>query len=216
MLQRLLRLYSTTIDFREFLFHLGITALLCFAAGILYLSLSRNKVRALRFARLFPVMGMGMALVAAVLGSSLTVAIGLVGAVSMVRYHGVFRDVQQLTFMFLVVALGLAGGTGQLGIALLGLPMIALMLGLRAWYQKKSGRLDLKLSGSPATVQALLPALQKEFPHLRLQDVQFNATAAEWRFSLFRPRPGDVVALQSRLAGATGLQILLLEEQDAQ
>ena len=86
MLQRLLRLYSTTIDFREFLFHLGITALLCFAAGILYLSLSRNKVRALRFARLFPVMGMGMALVAAVLGSSLTVAIGLVEAVSMVRY----------------------------------------------------------------------------------------------------------------------------------
>jgi hypothetical protein len=216
MLERLLRIYSTTIDFRESLFHLGITALLCFCAGILYLSLSRNKVQALRFARLFPLMGMGMALVAAVLGSSLTVAIGLVGAVSVVRYRGVFHDLQQLTFFFLIVALGLAGGTGQLGIALLGFPMIALALLLRSWWQKRRGRLDLRLTGAPSEVQALLPQLQRDFPRLRLQNVHLDATAAEWRFSLFHPQPGDAIALQTRLAHAPGLHFSLLEDLDAQ
>lgn len=215
MLQRVLRLYSTTIDFREFLFHLAITALLCFATAVLYLALSRNKIKALRFARLFPLLGLGMALVAAVLGSSLTIAIGLVGAVSVVRFHGVYQNDRPLTFAFLVFALGLAGGTGQLGVALLGWPLIALALLLQRRWTNGSARLELLLVGPPADLNALLPQLQREFPRLRLQDVQLNAHAATWRFALSRPQPGDALALQSRLS-TTGLRVSLTEEADGQ
>jgi hypothetical protein len=216
MLQHILRLYSTTIDFREFIFHLAITALLCFGVGLIYVAVARRPNKALRLARIFPALGMGMALATIVLGSSLAIAIGLVGAISVVRYRAVLQDIEQLSFILLTVAVGLGSGSGQLMLVAVALPLVGSLLMLQRYLQRHhQSRYSLHLSGDPADLQALLPRLKNEFPGLRLRHAHVKGTAAEWRFSLSRPRSGDALALFEQLAGTPGVRISLREDQDA-
>lgn len=215
MLQRLLRLYSTTIDFREFIFHLAITALLCFVIGLIYVAVAPRPAKALRLARIFPILGMTMALAATVLGSSLAIAIGLVGAISVVRFRTVLQDLEQLAFLLLTIAAGLGSGSGQLMVVVFALPLIGGMLVLRRYWQRhRRHRFSIRLSGPPADVQALIPRLKKEFPGLRLCHAHVEGAAAEWRFSLSRPAPGTASALFDQLADAPGIRISLREDGD--
>jgi hypothetical protein len=214
MLQRLYRLFSTTIDYREFILHLAITALLCFLVGILYVVVAPRPQKALRLARIFPVLGLTMALAVTVLGSSLAIAIGLVGAVSVVRYRAVINDLEQLSFILLTVATGLACGSAHLLLVVAALPLIGGLLLLRHYVLRKRSRLQVLLHGSPAQVQAMLPGLREEFPGLRLRHAHLQNESAEWRFSLLKARPGDLLALYDRLAQTPGLRISLREDTD--
>lgn len=213
MLERLLRLYSTTIDFREFIFHLAITALLCFVIGLIYVAVAPRPAKALRLARIFPILGMGMALAATVLGSSLAIAIGLVGAISVVRFRAVLQDLEQMGFILLTVAAGLGSGSGQLMLVVFALPVIGGLLVLRRYLQRNQrNRFSLHLSGTPADIQAVLPGIKKEFPGLRFCHAHVEGTAAEWRFSLTRPDFSDALALFDRLSDTPGVHISLRED----
>ncbi|HHG84146.1 MAG TPA: DUF4956 domain-containing protein [Bacteroidetes bacterium] len=210
-MDRFFRIYRTTIDFREVIFHLAITAMLCFLIGLLYVSLNSRRSDHLRLARLFPLLGMGMALVATILGSSLAIAIGLVGTMSIVRFRAVISGLEPLSFLFLTIAIGLAGGTGQLAVAALALLLIAAVLYLRYWLQgRQPVPMHLHISGATTKVFALLPKLQSAFPKLQMQQAQVGKTQAEWRFSLPLNGPKEVLALHAFLsASAHGLQFSL-------
>lgn len=216
-MDRFFQVYRTTIDFREVIFHLLITALLCFLVSMLYLMVAQRRQEALRLARLFPLLGMGMALVGTVLGSSLAIAIGLVGAVSVVRYRAVISGLEALSFLFLAVAIGLAGGTGQLAIAGLALLPIAALLLLRHWWiQRRPVPLALRISGAYPAVADLLPKLQSAYPALQMRHADISTAQAEWRFSLPVHSPQEVLALHAFLsASAHGLQFSLSDEVEA-
>ncbi|MEM7036682.1 MAG: DUF4956 domain-containing protein [Bacteroidota bacterium] len=212
-LERIFARYSSTIDFREFLFHLGWTALLCFGVSLLYVAVTPGGRRSVALARAIPAAGMVMALVSTVIASSLAIAIGLVGAISVIRFRAVLKDIGQLIFLFLALTMGLACGIGQALTATAALVVFALILLPQHWMQEgQAARYGISIRGAEARFSGLMPALQDQFPDLELRHLHEAAGRAEWRFS-WRPADfQDIQRLYELLSNWQGLNITLHDE----
>ena len=72
------------------------------------------------FVRSMVVLPMITALVMLVIGSNLARAFGLVGAMSIIRFRTAVKDTQDIVFIFLTLAAGLAAGVGMYAAAWIG------------------------------------------------------------------------------------------------
>lgn len=72
--------------------------------------------------RVFPLLTIITTAVAAVLHDSLTMSLGLVGALSIIRFRAALKEPEELIYLFLciTIGLGLGGGKPLLAIALVG------------------------------------------------------------------------------------------------
>lgn len=101
----------------DFLLRLLVAALAGQAIGWFYsrshgaLSYSQTFVQSL------VLLCMVVALIMGVVGDSLARAFGLAAALAIVRFRTPVKDARDTTFLFLSVAVGMAAGAGQLGIA---------------------------------------------------------------------------------------------------
>ena len=64
-------------------------------------------------ANIFPLLTVTVTLVIAVVKSSLALSLGLVGALSIVRFRTPIKEPEELTYIFLCIAIGLANGADQ-------------------------------------------------------------------------------------------------------
>jgi len=67
-------------------------------------------------------------LVMMVIGSNMALSLGLVGAVSIIRFRSSIKDTRDVGFLFWGMSVGLATGTGNHGIALIGTIVIGLLM----------------------------------------------------------------------------------------
>jgi len=106
---------------------LGIAALLGLVLGQVYIhfghSLSNRKI----FARNFLVLVVTTTLIISIVRSSLALSLGLVGALSIVRFRAAIKEPEELAFLFLAISIGLGLGAGQ---ALVTIVALAVILGL--------------------------------------------------------------------------------------
>ena len=64
-------------------------------------------------ANIFPLLTVTVAVVIAIVKSSLALSLGLVGALSIVRFRTPIKEPEELTYLFLCIAIGLANGAEQ-------------------------------------------------------------------------------------------------------
>jgi hypothetical protein len=61
-----------------------------------------------------------VAMIMMAIGSNVALSLGLVGALSIIRFRTVIKDSRDMTYLFLVVAIGLCCGSGAYALAVLG------------------------------------------------------------------------------------------------
>ena len=66
-----------------------------------------------KFARLLPILSLITILVISVVKASLALSLGLVGALSIVRFRTAIKDPEELIYLFLAIAIGLGLGADQ-------------------------------------------------------------------------------------------------------
>ena len=66
-----------------------------------------------KFARLLPVLALTTTLVITIVKSSLALSLGLVGALSIVRFRTAIKEPEELMFLFIAIAIGLGMGADQ-------------------------------------------------------------------------------------------------------
>jgi hypothetical protein len=79
-------------------------------------------------ARIFPFVTLTTILVISVVKSSLALSLGLVGALSIVRFRTPIKEPEELAYLFLCIAMGLALGADQRIAALTGAPLIMVLV----------------------------------------------------------------------------------------
>lgn len=136
---------SPSIDPAAFLLNLSLTALLCFLLGQIYIRFGRSLSNRATLARNFVVLGMTTMLIISIIKSSLALSLGLVGALSIVRFRTAIKEPEELSYLFLTIAIGLGLGADQRLVTALGFTMIAAILALKGLIRTKPGRSNLYL-----------------------------------------------------------------------
>jgi hypothetical protein len=82
----------------------------------------------IKFARLLPVLCLITILVISVIKSSLTLSLGLVGALSIVRFRTAIKDPEELIYLFMIIAIGIGLGADQRITTVIATSVIMLLL----------------------------------------------------------------------------------------
>ena len=110
-----LPLDTPQIDFiTGFLYTAGCARLIGSVYVVFGSSLSNRK----KFANTFVMLAVTIMLVITVVKASLALSLGLVGALSIVRFRTAIKEPEELAFLFFTVAIGLGFGAGKPGITL--------------------------------------------------------------------------------------------------
>jgi hypothetical protein len=96
----------------SFLFSLIICAILSFLLGKIYAKYGNSLSNRKSFARNFLLLALTTMFIITVVKSSLALSLGLVGALSIVRFRSAIKEPEELTYLFLNIAIGLGCGAG--------------------------------------------------------------------------------------------------------
>ena len=113
-----------------------LVALLCgLAVSLIYRWSYRGTSYSTTFVASLVTLAMITSIVIMAIGNNLARAFGLVGAMSIIRFRTAVKDTQDLVFIFLVLAIGLAAGVGFHRLAILA----TVFVGATLWLLGRSG-----------------------------------------------------------------------------
>lgn len=118
--------------------------------GIVYVHYGQAISNRKRFAGNFVVLGMTTMLIITIVKSSLALSLGLVGALSIVRFRAAIKEPEELTYLFLAIAIGLGLGANQAQITLIAFVIIVGVICARHFKKstKSAENLVLNISSS--------------------------------------------------------------------
>ncbi len=108
----------------------------------LYRKTYRGPGYSVAYTNMLILLGMTTAVMIMVIGNNLARAFGLVGALSVVRFRHAVKNTQDIVFVFLALAIGMAAGVGFYTIALVGTLFIGLIILLMSWTRFSAPRRD--------------------------------------------------------------------------
>ena len=111
---------NINISLNNFVINLLVTLILCFLLRQLYIKFSSSLSNKAAFSTNFLILGIPTCLVITIVQSSLALSLGLVGALSIVRFRAAIKEPEELVYLFLVISIGLGNGAGQIKITLVG------------------------------------------------------------------------------------------------
>lgn len=112
----------------DFLANILVTAVLVALLRLFYIHFGDAISNRRRFANNFLPLALGTLLIIMIVKSSIALSLGLVGALSIVRYRAAIKDPEELTYLFIAIGLGLAGGANQPVLAIVAFAIIMLLL----------------------------------------------------------------------------------------
>ncbi len=90
-----------------------VLSLLSIFMSLVYFFRANSLSNRARLAALLPFMSLTTMLIISIVRSSLALSLGLVGALSIVRFRAAIKDPEELDYIFLAIALGLGFGADQ-------------------------------------------------------------------------------------------------------
>ncbi len=104
----------------DFVVNVVVTAALAMLIAVFYVRFGTAVSNRQRFAANFIPMALTTMLTILIVKSSLALSLGLVGALSIVRFRAAIKDPEEIIYLFLIISLGLATGANQPIMAVLG------------------------------------------------------------------------------------------------
>lgn len=98
------------------------------------------------FSQVCPFILLTTILIITVVKSSLALSLGLVGALSIVRFRTPIKEPEELAYLFIAIAMGLGLGADQRIPTLVAGPLILLVMAVFKWSRKESKKKNLFLS----------------------------------------------------------------------
>ena len=129
---------SVEISISKFVLALVLVAICAHILGRFYVRYGTSLSNREKFAKNFLLLAATTTLIITIVKSSLALSLGLVGALSIVRFRAAIKEPEELLYLFLVIALGLGFGAYQFLITLVAFALILILVFFKEKATKKS------------------------------------------------------------------------------
>ena len=150
-----------------------------------------------------------IAMVSQVIGESAARAFSLVGVLSIVRFRTVVDDTRDTAFVIFAVVVGMAAGTGAVVVALVGIPIVAVVAGvLKVWAREPESKrptLVVKLAVGLDPDAVLGVAFAKHLAEFKLTGTGTAKAALELTYAVKLKPPATPVAVVTELHKTEGV-----------
>ncbi len=178
---------GSTVDVTTFGVNLVLAALYAFVLSRVYVYWGSSLSNRRKFAANFMLVTVTTTFIILVVRSSVALSLGLVGALSIIRFRTAVKEPEELAYLFFAISLGIGLGDNQRLITTLSLVVGILLLGLGRLLRQTQADVNLHLSitsrGSEKTgMQQIQQTLEKYCSKLRLIRYDENSELMELAF----------------------------------
>lgn len=173
VLQQYLTPQGSQVSLGSFCVNILLAGFLAWILAGVYRRFGNSLSNRQHFGYNFIVLAMTTMLIISIVKSSLALSLGLVGALSIVRFRAAIKEPEELAYLFLCIAVGLGMGSGQVLVTLFGFVVIVGVIILRRRSQKDAtpSNLYFTISGNRSNVslQDMVDTLSKHCSQLSLK-----------------------------------------------
>ncbi len=157
---------SNQISVTNFAVSLILVAVLASLLGFIYVRYGRSLSNRKAFAKNFILVAMTTMFIITVVKSSLALSLGLVGALSIIRFRTAIKEPEELAYLFLAISIGLGLGAGQVLITFVAFCVIVAIIFITTLFHKKERNQNLYLTLSTekstnASLEKMVEVLKK-------------------------------------------------------
>lgn len=186
--------------------YLVLGGLLALYLRVLYTRCSATISDSDSVTRVFPLLTMVTTAVIAVVNSSLALSLGMVGALSIVRFRAAIKEPEELVYVFLCITIGITLGNQQPLIAVtLVLVASAFALGMKSLGRgRRTENLLLTVAGDASRYfsddsEGALEAIRKLAGDFIVQRMDVEADRGQIRVALRNRTPDETIAIVTQL-----------------
>lgn len=216
--ERYIQEFTNNIPLSEFLLNIFIATVLAAILRLFYIHFGNAISNRRRFADNFLPLALGTLLVIMIVKSSIALSLGLVGALSIVRFRAAIKDPEELVYLFMTIGIGLACGANQ---PLLAIIAIVVILGV-IWLskrltgqqnQRKNGRLFINITTDINDLNQITALLVKHLPYVELKRMDTLEKGLDLSFVARADKPEQLNDLQLEIRKISDKTSLSLLEQ---
>jgi len=167
--------FNSTINIWTFVLNLVIVTAIAYLIKLFYIKFGRAISDRRKFSNNFIPLALGTMLIITVIKSSIALSLGLVGALSIVRFRSAIKDPEELTMLFLVIGLGLIGGADKPLLAIVAFALILPLLYFNAQMAKNKGvvtnKAFLNINTSLADISKITSAIEPHTEYLEVKRI---------------------------------------------
>ncbi|MCP4050335.1 MAG: DUF4956 domain-containing protein [bacterium] len=157
---------SVQLPVVEFVVNFLLAAVLASILGMVYIKFGNSLSNRKTFSRNFVLITMTTMLIITIVKSSLALSLGLVGALSIVRFRTALKEPEELSYLFLCIAMGLGLGADQRTISLTAFFIIISVIILKKIFYKSRDNNNMHiiiscLEPDKVDLQEVISALKK-------------------------------------------------------
>lgn len=202
----------------EFIFMLLLTALTAYVVKGVYIRYGSAISNRKGFGSIFIPLAMTTMVIITIVKSSLALSLGLVGALSIVRFRAAIKEPEELVYLFICISIGLGYGANQITITILGVLILILILALT---NRSSSKDDLgnvmyltiaKETQDDIDLEKIISLIKENCLEVDLKRLDDSSSTKEVSFILSFEDQSNVIKLRSDLQGIDkSLQITFLD-----
>jgi len=181
------------INFGNFFIALLLSLILAYLVKLTYIKVGRALNDKDYFSDTFIPLAIITTLVITVIKFSLALSLGLVGALSIVRFRAAIKEPEELVYLFFVIAIGLANGANQFLLSILATIIIITSLSIRNIYQNKNKNsyefnsdaniLSVNiLDNNKKDIDLIIKEIKKNFKYLKLKSANIEKNKSIYVF----------------------------------
>ncbi|MDR1688766.1 MAG: DUF4956 domain-containing protein [Clostridiales bacterium] len=148
-----------SISAESVLFTMGIATICAVAIYLVYRFFNRSVVYSANFNLLTVMVCLVTAFIIITIGANLVLSLGMVGALSIVRFRAAVKDPLDVGFLFWAVAAGLTAGAQLYFVALLGTACIALIFIAFSFFRAEKRSFLMIVRYSPENAEKVTPLI---------------------------------------------------------
>ncbi|MEL6973554.1 MAG: DUF4956 domain-containing protein, partial [Bacteroidota bacterium] len=171
--ERYIQEFSNNVSLSEFLLNIVVASILAGMLRLFYIHFGNAISNRRRFANNFLPLALGTLLIIMIVKSSIALSLGLVGALSIVRFRAAIKDPEELVYLFMTIGVGLACGANQPILALIAILAILSVI----WASKRingegkqaSGKLFINITTDQEDLEVITNLLVQHLSYLELK-----------------------------------------------
>lgn len=168
---------AVEISLQNFFIAILLSTILAFVIKKIYIQTSQSLSNKEYFSDLFIPLSIVTCLVITVIKFSLALSLGLVGALSIVRFRAAIKEPEELIYLFLIIGIGLASGANQFLVAIIATIFVSVILLIFSKYRRTNNDtntistnvIQIEIKNKKVSFEKIINELKKHCDYLNLK-----------------------------------------------
>lgn len=193
LFQKFLVTQEQQVSLTDFLINSVVIIVLAIILEYTYVAAARTISNRKQFAGTFLLIAFTTMLIISIVKTSLALSLGLVGALSIVRFRAAIKEPEELAYIFFAISLGLGLGANQTMIIIVAFVIAMIIIWVRFFIKGRSTHQNLYLNFSAKAgkieLNQIVDIVKHEFGKFHLKRYDENNQIIEASFMVDSPKP---------------------------